>query len=313
MPVPVRKLWLVMLLFSAAVGCSSALEHRVDGRGRASSAPVAYLAGTESRIVTSFRTGRGYQVSVALPRGYEGFSSSYPVLYALDANGEFGIVVETARLLQLERLVPELVIVGIGYPVGHFYDALGKRVLDLTTTPDAKYEEIYQRTFPFPPPDGTGGAAEFLRFLRDDLVPLVEAEYRVDGSDRGLVGHSFGGSFPFHALLHGDGVFRRFIISSPALWWGERDAFADEAAHAAAHDELRARAFFSVGLLDQDAPVEGVPWGGFITNLRDLVAILEQRKYRGFESTAVFFDGETHNSVVPASISRGLRYVYGMD
>jgi hypothetical protein len=74
-----------------------------------------------------------------------------------------------------------------------------------------------------------------------------------------------------------------------------------------------ARVFFAVGLLDQDAVMDEAPWGGFITNLRDLMAVLERRKYRGFESTRAFFEEETHNSVIGASVSRGLRYIYGTE
>jgi len=258
--------------------------------------------GVQSRVITS-RTGRAYQVSVALPRGYQE-SSIYPVLYSLDANGEFGIVVETARLLQLEELIPEMVIVGIGYPVGHYFDAIGKRPLDLTVTnKDAELREIFMKASRgFPPPEGTGGAPGFLQFLTGELIPLIEAEYRVDPQNRALFGHSFGGLFAFYALLHGQGAFQRFIIASPALWWDDRVSFHDEAAYAAANDTLIAKAFLSAGLLEAglDTP----------TNLRDLVAVLKGRNYHRFEWTAHFFEDESHNSVIPASVSRGLRYIY---
>lgn len=263
--------------------------------------PVAYLAGTSSRVITSTTTGRTYQVSVALPRGYEASSASYPVLYALDANGHFGIVVETARLLEFEKRIPPLVIVGIGYPLGYFFDTLGKRPLDLTVTED--------RTWQFPIPDlppleGTGGGPEFFQFLTGELMPLVQAEYRVDEQDRTLLGHSFGGLFAFHALLHGQDAFERFVIISPSLWWDDRVAFQQEEAYAAANRGLAARAFFSVGLNESEQHVASV---------RDLVPVLTARNYEGFTWTAHFFEDESHDSVVPASISRGLRYVYGTE
>ena len=73
---------------------------------------------TESRVVTSTTTGRTYQISVALPRDYAESTGTYPVVYAVDANGEFGIVVESARLMRIDELVPPLIVVGVGYPVG---------------------------------------------------------------------------------------------------------------------------------------------------------------------------------------------------
>jgi hypothetical protein len=217
-------------------------------------------------------------------------------------------------MLQFEGLVPELVIVGVGYPVGYFFDAVDDRALDLTVSADPEFREIWARVASgFPVPSGTGGAPDFVRFLTDELVPLIEAEYRVDPQHRALFGHSFGGLFAFHALLHGRGAFQRFIIASPTLAWHNRVSFAHEAAYAAAHDSLHARAFFSVGLLESDAPPDEHPWGGYITNLRDLVGVLERRSYEGFEWMVHFFEDETHNSVIPASVSKGLRYIYAAD
>lgn len=217
--------------------CSPALDEDSRGPVRDELAPAAYLAGTSSRLITSSNTGRTYQVSVALPRGYEDSAGMYPVLYSLDANLEFGTVVETARHLRLENLVPELVIVGVGYPVGHFFDAIGKRAFDLTVTEDSEWgEAVFSREPSFPPLEGSGGAPGFLRFLMDELVPLVDMEYRVASED--------------------------------------------------------------------------VPWIGYITNLRDLSAILADRSYDGFEWTVHFFEDEYHTSVVPAAVSRGLRYIY---
>ena len=46
-------------------------------------------------------------------------------------------------------------------------------------------------------------------------------------------------------------------------------------------------------------------------NFDRLVSVLEARRYEGLRWTAHMFEDENHNSVVPATISRGLRYIYG--
>ena len=38
------------------------------------------------------------------------------VLLVTDANGLFGLTVDTVRLMQLPALVPSLLVVGVGYP-----------------------------------------------------------------------------------------------------------------------------------------------------------------------------------------------------
>jgi predicted alpha/beta superfamily hydrolase len=139
----------------------------------------AFLADVTSSVMKASATGRSYQISVALPDGYSKQHAPYPVLYAADANPEFGTVVETARVF---AEIPGLVIVGIGYPNSGQGFAWVPRALDLTTTPDPKA------------PGTNGGAAEFLQFIRNDLVPYVERTYNVK-QDRAWFGHSFGGLF----------------------------------------------------------------------------------------------------------------------
>jgi len=220
-------------------------------------------------------------------------------------------VVETARLMRDEELIPELIVVGIGYPVGHFFDASEFRATDLTPTFVPNYEEISVRESPdWPVPDGNGRAPQFLRFLREELVPLIEEEYRTVPDDRALYGHSYGGLFALHALLQGERAFQRFIIGSPSLWWDDRVSFEHEAAYAAVNDSLPARVFLSVGSLEPDEIPDDVPWGGMVTDYHRLVAVLEQRHYAGLELMTRLFEDEYHTSVVPATISRGIRYIY---
>lgn len=305
-----RRIATVLTAGILAISCSDEPAQRVaDSTAPEAPPPSAYLAGTNSRVITSSRTGRPYQISVAVPRGYASSSRSYPVLYALDANGEFGLVVETARLMQLEDLIPELVIVGIGYPVGHYFDAVGKRAFDLTVAEDRTWRWPPPNAPPgLPPLDGTGGAPGFLSFLTEELMPTIEGEYRIDSQDRALFGHSFGGLFTFYALLHSQGKLHRYIASSPALWWANRISFKHEAAFASANKGLHARAFFSAGLLE---PSETEPGGGYVRDLKDLAAVFERRRYEGLEWRVRLVEGETHMSVLPGAISMGLRYIYG--
>ncbi len=95
-------------------------------------------------------------------------------------------------------------------------------------------------------------------------------------------------------------MFQRFIIGSTG--GGADYLFEHEAAFADAHDSLAARAFFARGLLESAEAVADV---------REMVEVLDGRQYSGFEFEARFFEAETHLSVIPVTISRGLRYIYG--
>jgi predicted alpha/beta superfamily hydrolase len=88
--------------------------------------PAATIPHTQVRTVTATRSGQDYRISIALPSSYNETHARYPVLYLPDANWYFGMVTETARLLRLlGPELPELVIVGIGYPTDADPDILG--------------------------------------------------------------------------------------------------------------------------------------------------------------------------------------------
>jgi len=61
-----------------------------------------------------------------------------------------------------------------------------------------------------------GGGGKFLDFLRDELIPHIEAKYRTVPF-RILVGHSLGGLLALDSLLRRPPIFRRISPSIPAF------------------------------------------------------------------------------------------------
>jgi enterochelin esterase-like enzyme len=64
-------------------------------------------------------------------------------------------------------------------------------------------------------------AAELESFIFGDLLPAVEARYRVTTSParRVLAGHSLGAVAGLHLAARHPGVFGSVVAGSPALWW----------------------------------------------------------------------------------------------
>jgi len=259
-----------------------------------------YLADVRSWTMTCQANRRAYQISVALPDGYDKGHAPYPVLYVTDANAEFGLAVETARLLASGKDIPGLVIVGIGYPnPGQGFRASGTpRTFDLTPTAVAAKNPGPARP--------SGGAPEFLRCLRSELVPRIEKDFNVSHEDRALAGHSFGGLFATYALFHNEGLFQRFLIASPSLWWDNHVTLSMEDAYAASTPSLPARVFLSVGALEETT--SGFP---MTSDMKAFGERLKARHYQGLEIETQIFDGDDHVSVVGAAFSHGLRAIYG--
>ena len=262
--------------------------------------PGEGLADTEVRTLTSSAvSGYEYGIWVALPSGYSESSERYPVLYFLDASNQFGIVVQTYRLLRAFNEVPPLVIVGIAHTKDFLSDR-GRDFMPTSLTQEQVREKYGNGMAGFLPK--TGGASAFLRFVRDEAIPFVEREYRVDPSVRGLFGHSAGGLFAAYALFNEPTLFNRVLIASSAVWWDDYEVMEDEERYARDHDQLEARVLATVGSNEGDLIV------GAWKALRDR---LSSRGYRGMNFTALMFEGESHVSVPPVTYSKALRILFG--
>jgi predicted alpha/beta superfamily hydrolase len=245
---------------------------------------------TEVKTLHSSKADRDYTISVALPGSYSSETSkTYPVVYLLDADLFFGAVTEPTRLLQWGEELPELIIVGIGYGISW----------------DDPDEFMRLRSNDLRPTNvdtnpGSGGAAEFLKFIQEDLFPYINENFRTDPVDRTIAGISDGGLFSLYVLFHSPATFNRYVVASPHLGWDDRVIFEYEEGFAKKNPDLPAKLFLAVGDLDRE----------FASDLKDFHKRLEDRNYAGLEMHMVVMEEETHLSVFPGAFSRGLRTVF---
>lgn len=245
-------------------------------------------------------TGRRYQVWVETPGRYPSTGARYPVVLCLDAPWTYGVVRDAFRILPLSRELPEAIVVGVAHDEADLRSVLQQRAMDFTPTRAAA-----------PPATGVrveaeqlGQAEEFRAFLTGTVLPLVVQRYRCQ-DDHTLVGHSFSGLFGLHWLLQEPTAFSRWVLTSPSVWWDDRVIFEREAEQAATGADLPARVFLSMS--EEDASAGGGGFGGH----DEFHAQLVSRGRPGLVCGWAQFPGETHTSVVAASVVRGLRHVFG--
>lgn len=250
------------------------------------------LRGADLHLLRSSIADDEFEVSVAFVRGTEEAGRRYPVVYVLDANVLFAMAVHTARFMMLGEELPEMIVVGIGHPVG-----------PLLTDPAARPRYVEARTRHLAPTAveqrGGGGAANFLGFIRDELIPFVESNYPANPEDRTLLGLSLSGLFSVYALLHHPETFSSYIAGSPALGWDDGVIFQYERELAKRRSSLPVKLFTSVASSEDPA----------VTDVERMVETLKAN-YTGLEVTSVLLEGETHLSVVGHTMSRGLRAVF---
>jgi len=247
------------------------------------------------------KSGEEYNLYVTIPLGYRPDGNiRYPVLYVLDAGGHFLMIAQTYRLLQLGNELPPIILVGVDKPASSLRDKLARRFLDLTPTkvPDRE-QRLSQR---YGQPVITGGADAFLSVLREEIMPWVESQFPTS-NEKGLVGFSFGGLYATHVLLTAPDAFSHYLIGSPSLWWDNEVLFERERAYSKEFTDLSARVFISVGTLE----------GGnkMMPNVVRMADSLSNRNYENLQLKHHIFEDETHLSVIPATYSRGLRFLFG--
>jgi hypothetical protein len=263
--------------------------------------PLASIPATEVRVLHSVVANQEYLISVALPFGYtEHPEKTYPVIYVLDANLYFGMVVDMVRAMNIRvpfcNELPDAFIVGIGYPVAgslaeSLHQVMHLRARDFTPVREEETEQFMQKYFPIPNyPIVSGNEARFLQFIQQELAPLIEANYRADAADRTLLGHSMAGNFALYTLFRQPHLFQRYVAVSAFLVSDDEQKYAEH------HDSLPVR----LHLVGEE---------GTRSHHESSVNLLESRRYAGLTLTHQVI-GCTHCAVVAPAFQAGLVAVF---
>jgi uncharacterized protein len=253
-------------------------------------------------------------LEVSMPAEYGRTQHSYPAVYLLDGCWYFPIVAQMMHLLELAQELPPVLVVGIGYepldgsPEEEYERCLRLRCRDLTPTSDPG--EWWRRAGAAKPiADGipTGGARAFLQLIEDSVKPLVREHYRVDVADETLVGHSLGGLCVLDELFRHPKRYRRYLASSPSLWWDREVIFEVERDYAAIYTDLPKELFLCVGALEESGPAAV---SRMVSNVRRLTETLRARNYPSLHWRSRILEEATHVTGIPTAFVQGLQCLF---
>jgi predicted alpha/beta superfamily hydrolase len=176
-----------------------------QGAASGAAAPPADAIPRHRTITIDSRAvGERRVINVYTPPEYETSPrAAFPVLYMPDGGmaEDFPHVANTIDSLITAGEIAPVIVVGIENT---------QRRRDLTgPTAVATDSAIAPRV---------GGSAAFRRFIRDELMPKIRAEYRCT-AETAIVGESLAGLFVVETFLLEPALFGRYIAIDPSLWW----------------------------------------------------------------------------------------------
>jgi predicted alpha/beta superfamily hydrolase len=148
--------------------------------------------------ITSIEKGKTYEISIFLPDNYTSSKDYYPTMYVLDADQDQEFVADQCRKASKMFNAQNVIVVGIGYG--------DNRNIDYTPTPTSY---------------GQGGSETFMNFIKKELIPRIQQDFRADSSrkNRVIIGHSFGGLFGAYAFTKHNEVFGNYLLLSSSLFY----------------------------------------------------------------------------------------------
>ncbi len=243
-------------------------------------------------LKSKYVKGEIYSINVYLPENYDE-AKDYPILYLLDADKTFSITKGIVDFLILDKVIQEVIIIGIGYKDDD--DWWQKRSRDFLPTTDTHTE--FGKEWPM-----AGGAEDFLKFITDELMSEIEEWYPVDNKNRGIIGFSFGGFFALYILLKYPKLFENYIIISPGLSWDNNYILKLEEGYNYNRKDLKKNVYISLSSLEsKELIIEP-------TNL--FIERLESRNFPGLNLISEINEGETHFTGFSTSLAHGLKILY---
>jgi predicted alpha/beta superfamily hydrolase len=247
------------------------------------------LEQTSAKWIESKIVGDKYLIQCYIPEQKSIPIDSLPIVFVLDADMTFGLVYDIVRWLRWGREIPYVAVIGISYGTGQA-DWWKKRSRDFTESKDATK---HWGDWPL-----AGGAANFKGFIEKELFPFIENEYNLKGDVKTIIGLSFGGQFCTDLLFSKPELFDNYIILGPSLLWNDKELFKQESKYFEKNKILKAHVCTSIGNLDNDDIKQ--PWTEFVDQVKS-------RNYLGLTLSTWVIENETHLSMLPASVARGLK------
>lgn len=271
------------------------------------STPRYVLDDTEVRTLHADGTDRDYQVFVSLPPSYgKEPNRRYPVIFVTDANYAFPLIRSIGRRVgDHGDGTEDFILVGLAYAVGDTPEYSRRR--DYTPTPHGTANAVSDMPGR---PVVYGESDTYRRFIKDQVFPLVAANYRADMTRKIYAGHSYGGLLGLDMLLTDPDMFQYYILGSPSLQFDRQVEFARMRRVTSTLKDMPANVLMVLGAYETVDPSSRDPRYNrsvdMVRNARRFMDELRAKRYPGLHIQMMTITDEDHLTVFPSVITRGL-------
>lgn len=235
---------------------------------------------TEDFIIQSKIINDSYPIYVYLPENYSNTSLNQLII-GLDGETRFNEIAAIISNKAQHGSLPPSIFIAIGNNA--------QRNRDYTPT-------VYAH--------GYGGAGNFYKFIKDELIPELELRYKIDPSNnKTLIGHSFGGLFTQYAMAQDriSNPFDKFIAGGTSYWYDSGVIFEYEQSYANTNNDLDIRFYNGMGTL------EG---GVMLASFEEMNLRLNNRNYLNFSHKSELIKKSGHTGSANEIFKKGLDYVF---
>lgn len=264
----------------------------VTNPGVAEEFPAFSFPLSEVRSIHSQSNKKDYELYIQLPASYKESSKSYPLVLVNDSRFAFPSASGAIQLMA-GQVIQEAILVGISFSKG---DDIGvSRTRDYTPT----FSPLEKNGHSSASRMASGHAKEYVDFIENQVIPLLQKNYRIDANKKVFVGHSFGGLLGVYILFNKPTLFTDYIIGSPSLWYDNRTIFNMETQYAKSNKRLPVSVTMFVGSLETRI-------NPMVEDLLNMEKQIRSRNYQDLNLHVEVLQNENHHSVFPGLLSKGL-------
>lgn len=253
-----------------------------------------YLA---SENMYSHQVTDTFKIFKATPKSYNNDSTqTYPLIIILDANAFFESTVTELKFNSFIGVIPESIVVGVGYKDFLTMDSLRSR------------DYTYPTALPEYEMPVSGQADKMKKFIDDELLPKLATDFKIDKEKITICGHSLGAYFTlFYALKsieENSYPIKNIVAASPSLHYNNRFLFEMEKGIKQPGNNVPLKIYVSMGSEDMnDETSKGI--------LDSFEAQVSAKKYDGLKIMKAEYSNFGHIDAAIPGFVKGITYVLG--